>query len=139
MKYPRKRKTSQSHDYSQTFSPMSGICLSTRACGAQIAKNDQLSFPSFERRDKLWGARSPRTHAFLIAREIGDEMQFISASFSASPYQVFAWTRRCLSMFVTSGPSNPLLVSSLCPHCLRCSHKISSHLFREKAVGQQRS
>ena len=42
---------------------MSGICLSTRACGAQIAKNVQLSFPSFERRDELWGARSPRTHA----------------------------------------------------------------------------
>ena len=116
---------------------MSGICLSTRAFGAQNVKNDQLAFPASEPRDKLWGERRSRTHPLLIARENCDVMQFISASFCASPCQLFAWTRRCSSMFVTSGQSNPLLASSLCPHCLRCSHKIPGHVFREKAVGQR--
>ena len=83
--------------------------------GAQQVRNVQLSFPSCEPPDELWDARRSRTHPFLTAREIGDVMQFISGSFSASSCQVFAWTRRCSSMFVTPGPSNPLLASSLMP------------------------
>ena len=79
------------------------------------------------------GTREDLAHIhFRIAREIGDVMQLISASFSGPSCPVFAWTRRCSSMFVTPGLSNPLLASSLCPHLLRCSHKIPGHLFREK-------